>query len=562
MSGAVRFSVFSLDFKRNVGYNYGEEADMNMKRIVLILIVFILPVLLFADMGGVKYSIPLTSDQPFGLALDNDMLLISDRATGQLYQFSIKEKKIITSQPLPCRYPWGIVKDAAGLWISDRENQRILHYHMKKKRVDFVLTEVETDASGLAWDGKSLWATSRNNFLELDPTDGTELQTFAGPGRDTTAIFFDGKYFWLSERFNDRIVCTTAAGDIFGVLPAPGPYPAGICRQGDTLWVLDFEERKLYALDIASQMKPFYLGEPHQRRVHFIHSLTNSGPSNDVIARLYVCVGQDGLHQKLLTPCVFSPDQVTFIKDKWDQKFGVLQGKIPALKSLDIGYKVTIETRDLKYFILPEWVKPLDNIPLEIRKKYLVDGHKLKLNDPYIKKLVKKIVGDETNPFWIAFKIHKYLHLNMEYKMTGGWNAAPTVLKRGNGSCSEFTFSFIALARAAGLPARYEAGLVVRGDDGSIDRVYHRWAQVYLPPFGWVPVDPSRGKPATTMDVARSFGSLSHRFFITTYSGGDSPYLGWTYNYNSFYEFSGHAVVKPRTEAKWYPHGMGDRSKK
>jgi len=394
-----------------------------MKRTLLVLIVFILPVILIADIGNVKYSIPLTIDQPFGMALDNDLLLISDRSTGQLYQFSIKENKIIAEQPLPCRNPWGIAKDAAGLWISDRENNRILHYHMKKKRVDFVLTEVETDASGLAWDGESLWATSRNNFLELDPSDGTELQTFAGPGPDTTAIFFDGKYFWLSERYNDRIVCATTAGEIFGVLPAPGPYPAGICRQGDTLWVLDFEERKLYALDIAAQKKPFYLGEPHQREVHFTHELTNNGPSNDVIARLYVCVGQEGLHQKLLTPCVFSPVNITFIKDKWDQKFGVLQGNIPALKSLEIGYRVAIETRDLKYFILPEWVKPLDAIPPEVSKKYLVDGHKLKLNDPYIKKLVEKIVGDETNPFWIAFKIHKYLHLNMEYKMTGGWNA-------------------------------------------------------------------------------------------------------------------------------------------
>jgi len=531
-----------------------------MKRIVLLLIVFIFPVLLFADIGSVKYSIPLTMDQPFGMALDNDMLLISDRATGQLYRFSLQEKKIVDSQPLPCRYPWGIAKDAGGLWISDRENNRILHYDMKKKRVDFVLTEVETDASGLAWDGESLWAASGSNFLELDPTDGTERQTFAGPGRDTTGIFFDGKYFWLSERVGNQIVCATTAGEIFGVLPAPGPYAAGICRQGDTLWVLDFEERKLYALDIAPTKKPFYLGEPYQRQVHFTHALTNNGPSDDVTARIYVCVGQDGLHQKLLTPCVFSPGNITFISDRWDQKFGVLQGQVPVLKSLEIGYKVTIETRDLNYFILPEWVEPLDNIPAEVRKKYLVDGHKLKLNDPYIKKLVKEIVGDETNPFRMAFKIHKYLHLNMEYKMTGGWNAAPTILKRGSGSCSEFTFSFIALARAAGLPARYEAGLVVRGDDGSIDRVYHRWAQVYLPPFGWVPVDPSRGKPAATMDIARSFGSLSNRFFITTYSGGDSPYLGWTYNYNSFYEFSGQAVVNARTEAKWYPvpHGMGD----
>jgi hypothetical protein len=524
-----------------------------MKRAAIILILLILPAWTLADIGDVKSSIKLTLDQPFGMALDNEMLLISDRATGQLYQFSLKEKKIITNQPLPCCYPWGIAKDNEGLWISDRENSRILHYHMKKKRVDFVLSEVETDASGLAWDGECLWATSRNQFLKLDPSDGTELQTFDGPGRDTTAIFFDGKYFWLSERYYDRIVCATPEGEIFGVLPSPGPYPAGICRQGDTLWVLDYEERILYALDIAENKKPFYLSDPHRREVHFTHALTNSGPSNDVTARLYVCVGKEGPHQKLLSPCVFSPDKIDFIKDNWDQEFGVLKGKIPALASLELGYKVKIETRDLKYFILPEWVKPLESIPPDILKKYLVDGHKLKIYDPYIKMLVKRVVGDETNPFWIAFKIHKYLHLNMKYKLTGGWNAAPTVLKRGNGSCSEFTISYIALARAAGLPARYEAGLVVRGDDGSIDRVYHRWAQVYLPPFGWVPVDPSRGIPATTMDVARSFGSLSHRFFITTLSGGDSPYLGWTYNNNSFYEFSGHAVVKARAEAKWYP---------
>ncbi len=530
-------------------YNCGQE--QNMKRIALILLIF--PTLVFADIGKVSSSFPLNIDQPFGMTLDGNRLLIADRATGQLYQFCTKKKEIIDSLALPCRHPWGIAKNSDGLWISDRENDRILHFHMKRKRVDFVLHDVETDASGLGWDGECLWATSRNKFLKLDPSDGTELQTFDGPGRDTTAIFFDGTYLWLSERYEDRIVCATPEGEIFGVLPSPGPYPTGLCRKGDTLWVLDYEERILYALDIAANPKPYYVGDPHCRKVHFTYSLTNGGPSDDVTARLYMCVGKEGPHQKIIEPHVFSPSTINFISDKWDQKFGFLQGSITTLKSLELGYKVKIETRDLNYFILPEWVQSLDKIPGNILKKYRVDGHKLKRKNPFIKGLVKKIVGDEKNPFWIAFKIHKYLHLNMEYKYTGGWNAAPTILKRGNGSCSEFTFAFIALARTAGLPARYEAGLVVRGDDGSIDRVYHRWAQVYLPPFGWVPVDPSRGKPATAMDVARSFGSLSHRFFITTHSGGDSPYLGWTYNYNSFYEFSGHAVVNGRSEAKWYP---------
>ena len=522
-----------------------------MKKIALFLL--ILPNLVFAEIGKVSFSFPLNIDQPFGMTVDGSRLLIADRATGKLLHFCTKGKKIVDTTVLPCPHPYGIARDSSGLWISDRENDRIFHFHMEKNRVDYILHDVETDASGLAWDGECLWATSRNKFLKLDPSDGTELKTFDGPGRDTTAIFYDGHYLWLSERYGDRIVCATNSGEIFGILPSPGPFPTGICRIGDTLYILDFEEKMLYAVDIAANSEPYYSGEPHLRQVHFTCSLDNRGPSGDVTGRLYSAVGKDGLHQKIVEPLVFSPTNVSFVKDNWGQKFAFLEGGIPALKSLELGYRTTIETRDLKFFILPEWVQPLDKIPAKIRKKYLVDGHKLKLNDPYIKNLVNKIVGDETNPFWIAFKIHKYLHLNITYKMTGGWNAAPTILKRGNGSCSEFTFSFIALSRAAGLPARYEAGLVVRGDDGSIDDVYHRWVQVYLPPFGWIPVDPSSGIPATTMDVARSFGSLSHRFFITTYSGGDSPYLGWNYNYNAFYEFSGYAVVNRRAEAKWYP---------
>ncbi len=522
-----------------------------MKKIALILLIF--PLLAFAEIGQVSFTFPLDIDQPCGLALDGNRLLIADRATGRLFYFCTQEKKIVESEMLPCFHPCGIARDKSGLWIADSENNRIVHYQLKTKKVDFVLFDVETTASGLGWDGECLWATSGNKFLKLDPADGTELQTFEGPGRDTTAIFFDGAYLWLTERYEDRIVCATKEGEIFGVLHAPGPYPAGICRIGDTLWVLDFEERNLYALDIANNPAPYYPGEIHRREVHFTHSLTNRGPSSDVTARIYVCPGEADPHQKILKPITFTPADLVYVTDNWDQKFAFLQGNIPALQSLKLEYRAKIETWDLTYFILPEWVQPIDKIPEDIRKKYLVDGHKLKLNDPFIKELVKKIVGDEKNPFWIAFKIHKYLHTNIEYKMTGGWNASPTVLKRGNGSCSEFTFSFISLARAAGLPARYEAGLVVRGDDGSVDDVYHRWAQVYLPPFGWIPVDPSRGKPTTAMDVARSFGSLSHRFFITTHSGGDSPYIGWTYNYNSFYEYSGNAVVDRRSEAKWYP---------
>ena len=55
----------------------------------------------------------------------------------------------------------------------------------------------------------------------------------------------------------------------------------------------------------------------------------------------------------------------------------------------------------------------------------------------------------------------------MYYERSGGWNTAPIVLERGNGSCSEYTFVFISMCRAAGVPARYVGSVVERGESAS-----------------------------------------------------------------------------------------------
>lgn len=68
--------------------------------------------------------------------------------------------------------------------------------------------------------------------------------------------------------------------------------------------------------------------------------------------------------------------------------------------------------------------------------------------------------------------IYYYLHEKLYYERSGGWNTAPTVLERGNGSCSEYTFVFISMCRAAGVPARYVGSVVERGESASMDEVF------------------------------------------------------------------------------------------
>lgn len=507
----------------------------------------------FAEIGKIIKSIPLPIEQPYGITKDGNFLLISDRATSSIFYFSIPKEQITDKRNLPFKKITGIAKDGDGLWVIESEKKKIFHFNLKDEKVDKTLEDLEIEPFSLTFDGENLWATAKGKFFKIDSSDGTIIESYSGLSNYPEGIYFDGKYLWITDRLQDKIYVSNKEGEIFALLNSPAPYPTGIIRDKDILYILDFQEKSLYLIDISQNEKPYYMGKTYKRKLKFSHSLCNKGPSSEVYGSIFVAMPQEDIHQKFLSPIKFSPEKYDIKTDKWGQKFALLEGKIENDKCLKTEYLTEVETWDLNYFILPDWVQGLEAIPEEIKKEFTIDGKKLDIENKYIKELLSKIVGEEKNPFWIAFKIHKYLHTNIKYEMTGGWNKASTVLKRGNGSCSEFTFSFIALARAAGLPARYEAGIVVRGDDSSIDNIYHRWAQVYIPPFGWIPVDPSKGMPATAVDVANSFGSLSHRFFITTHSGGDSEYLGWNYNSYHKYEYKGEAEVVSSTEAKWDP---------
>jgi transglutaminase-like putative cysteine protease len=61
-----------------------------------------------------------------------------------------------------------------------------------------------------------------------------------------------------------------------------------------------------------------------------------------------------------------------------------------------------------------------------------------------------------------------------------------------HGNCTDFHSLFIAMARAAGIPARFEIGFPLPGNahEGAISS-YHCWAEFYIDRVGWVPIDAS-----------------------------------------------------------------------
>ena len=112
---------------------------------------------------------------------------------------------------------------------------------------------------------------------------------------------------------------------------------------------------------------------------------------------------------------------------------------------------------------------------------------------PYLVELANKIKGEETNPLKIAKRVYNYITENVNYSYLRDYlyidQIPEFVLKNGKGDCGAQALTFITLCRILKVPARWESGLRVGPNIDSI----HDWAQIYVAPYGWIPVDLTDG---------------------------------------------------------------------
>jgi hypothetical protein len=137
----------------------------------------------------------------------------------------------------------------------------------------------------------------------------------------------------------------------------------------------------------------------------------------------------------------------------------------------------------------------------------------IQTNDPRIAAQARQIVGRERNPAKAAGRIVAWLGTLRRAHLAGVPSATRTLTTR-SGDCTDLTALFVALARAAGIPARPAAGLLWQ----SPHFYYHAWAEVYL--GDWVAVDPLLGQlPADAGRVRLRTGDLAGRGTLTRLIG-------------------------------------------
>jgi len=526
------------------------------RRVILGCVLIALMTSLFAFTGEIVRNFDIPGTCPTGLTYDGSHLWLADRKADRLFCISPKSGKVLRSISSPAYWPMGLTWDGEALWNADVNSGKIYRINPENGLIMKTIDAPESSPRGLAWDGKYLWCTDNisDKIIQFSPDDGTTIREFKSPAKDPRGICFDGTYLWIADRVADEIhMVDPESGCVILITEAPGAFTRGLAFDGKFLWAVDYQNDKLYQLKIRDN-EIFVRSDERHAKVTITHQMKNFGPNDIKTADVHLPIPMNRDNQRLNGDIQYTPKYSQIATDKWGQKTAVLHSENLKAQAIQEFVSVTDATIwETRYFIFPDKVGALQEIPKEIMALYLENNEKYQIDHPVIREALKECVGEEKNPYWIARKIFNYLIENMYYEMVGGWNTAPTVLDRGNGSCSEYTFVYIAMCRAAGLPARYVGSVVVRNDDVSMDDVFHRWAEVYLPNYGWIPVDPSGGDQELPRDQANYFGHLANRFLITTESGGGSETMGWTYNANEFWTTEPQTKVEIETIAEWEP---------
>ena len=125
---------------------------------------------------------------------------------------------------------------------------------------------------------------------------------------------------------------------------------------------------------------------------------------------------------------------------------------------------------------------------------------------PAVVELARRLAAGSRDPRVVAERINRWLYDSLAKEITLDVPNAVRVLERRTGDCNEHTQLFLALARAAGIPARSAAGLAyVRGKF-----YYHAWPEVFL--RDWVAVDPTFGEfPADAAHIRFVNGGLGRQ---------------------------------------------------
>lgn len=506
--------------------------------------------------GKILSERPCPVDEPMGMTAQGDALWISDMATRTIVEVKA-DGTIGAKLSAHGNAPTGLTFDQGMLLLADRDHDFFERWKPGSGQYERPIAYYERWAAGLANDGRSLFVVDARDAKvhRVDSKDGTTIASWPAPASNPTGIAYDGRQLWVADHVTDELYRVDPRdGMVTAVVRAPGPYASGLAVAGGSLWVADYQLRKLFQVSLPDDT-PYV--EDQERRVRASYELTYrvTGPGRVTKLVSYLAVPGALPGQHVIAEPKFDPAPTRFVQDKWGQRLAVFElGTVEAGQVRRVRWEGDFSVQRIRFQMGPE--KTGGAIPAELTK-WLADDVKYDLGSRSITELVERVTAGKRSAYDKARAIYEHLAKSITYDRSGGWNNAAAVLERGTGSCSEYTFALVAMLRKAGIPARYVGAISERGDEASFDDVFHRWAEAWLPGYGWVPMDANAAHGKGPGERAAYFGGRSNRHVVTTIGGGGSEYLEWGYNHHEDYAAEGGATLEIQPIGRFRPLSEG-----
>lgn len=163
------------------------------------------------------------------------------------------------------------------------------------------------------------------------------------------------------------------------------------------------------------------------------------------------------------------------------------------------------------------------DIPVEIRE-YLKSTAFIP-TDGKVREIALQVTKDKKKISEKARAVYEWVientYRDQNVKGCGGGDVEKMLVQKG-GKCADISSVFVAVARAAGVPAREVFGLRLgKKDEEDMTGGHHCWVEFYVPYYGWVPADPADVRKAM---LTNNLDLKSAQSYIDYYFGAVDEY--------------------------------------
>jgi len=170
--------------------------------------------------------------------------------------------------------------------------------------------------------------------------------------------------------------------------------------------------------------------------------------------------------------------------------------------SYTVAYRFLSKPRSIPE-ITEEKSGTLDEVPRDLREKYCGEEGPWLVNDPVLQELAYSIAKNATRVLTIVKNFVAWINQNITYTDHEVPMYANETYAERSGDCDDKAILFVTLCRIHKIPAYLQVGCIYMPTttrtsetywEGHVTSVlkrigWHGWAIVYVPPWGWLPVD-------------------------------------------------------------------------